>query len=74
MDKAEELTDPAARAKAWGRARQATSPARCYFIPWLWDNKVNYTVDEREGSAEQVQRSAWDLDLQLAEVTGRTLT
>jgi peptide/nickel transport system substrate-binding protein len=41
MDKAETLTDATARAKAWAAAdKYATGQA--FYIPWLWDNQINY--------------------------------
>jgi peptide/nickel transport system substrate-binding protein len=55
MDKAKQLTDPAARAKAWAQAdRDITAQAPA--IPWLWDNtpvlvskNVNTAISEANG-------------------------
>jgi peptide/nickel transport system substrate-binding protein len=41
LNKAETLTDATARARAWAAAdRYATGLA--FYIPWLWDNQINY--------------------------------
>ena len=46
--RATELTDPAARAKAWGELdRQITDLA--VVVPWLWDNQVNIRSKDVKG-------------------------
>ncbi len=48
MDKASQLTDPGARAKAWGDLdRQITEQAAV--ITWLWDNQVNIRSKDVKG-------------------------
>jgi peptide/nickel transport system substrate-binding protein len=59
MDKAETLTDATARAKAWAAIdRQATGQA--FYVPWLWDNQVNFTSTDVNGVKNEFN-SAWDL-------------
>jgi peptide/nickel transport system substrate-binding protein len=60
MDKAEELTDPAARAKAWGQLDRDLT-GQVYYITWLWDNEVNYTSTNVKGVQSKFNGSAWDL-------------
>lgn len=60
MDKAEELTDATARAKAWGELDQKLT-AQVYYITWLWDNEVNYTSKNVKGVQSSFNGSAWDL-------------
>jgi peptide/nickel transport system substrate-binding protein len=60
MDKATELTDPAARAKAWGEIdRQITELAPV--VPWLWDNQVNLRSDNVKGVVNAFN-AAYDLN------------
>ena len=48
MDEATQLTDPAARAKAWGELdRRITELA--VVVPWLWDNQVNMRSSDVKG-------------------------
>ncbi|MDQ3934904.1 MAG: ABC transporter substrate-binding protein [Actinomycetota bacterium] len=59
MDKATELTDPAARAKAWGELdRQITDQAAV--ITWLWDNQVNMRSKDVKGVVNAFN-AAYDL-------------
>jgi peptide/nickel transport system substrate-binding protein len=59
MDKAEALTDPTARAKAWAAAdRRATEQA--FYVPWLWDNQVNFGSKNVNGVKNEFN-SSWDL-------------
>jgi len=59
MDKAEALTDPTARAKAWAAAdRRATEQA--FYVPWLWDNQVNFASKNVNGVKNEFN-SSWDL-------------
>jgi peptide/nickel transport system substrate-binding protein len=58
MDKAETLTDPAARAKAWAEIdKQAT--AQAFYIPWLWDNQINFASANVNGVKNKFN-SSWD--------------
>jgi peptide/nickel transport system substrate-binding protein len=59
MDKAETLVDPAARAKAWAAIdKQATGEA--FYIPWLWDNQINFASKNVNGVKNKFN-SSWDL-------------
>jgi peptide/nickel transport system substrate-binding protein len=59
MDQAETLTDATARAKAWGAIdRQATGQA--YYVPWLWDNQINFASKNVNGVKNKFN-SSWDL-------------
>jgi peptide/nickel transport system substrate-binding protein len=59
MDKAETLTDPTARAKAWAEAdKEATGQA--FYVPWLWDNQINYASKNVNGVKNEFN-SSWDL-------------
>jgi peptide/nickel transport system substrate-binding protein len=60
MDKAEELTDPTARAKAWGELDKEVTN-QVFYITWLWDNEVNYTSKNVKGVQNSFNGSAWDL-------------
>jgi peptide/nickel transport system substrate-binding protein len=58
MNKAESLTDPTARAKAWAAIdRQATGQA--YYVPWLWDNQINFASKNVNGVKNKFN-SSWD--------------
>ncbi len=60
IDAAEQLTDPAARAAAWGKLdRQITGQA--YVITWLWDNHVGYTSSNVKGVPWLFNSGDWDL-------------
>jgi peptide/nickel transport system substrate-binding protein len=59
MDKAETLTDPTARAKAWAAVdKQATGQA--FYVPWLWDNQINFASKNVNGVKNEFN-SSWDL-------------
>jgi peptide/nickel transport system substrate-binding protein len=59
LDKAATLTDAAARAKAYAAIdKQATGQA--YYIPWLWDNQINFTSKNVNGVKNKFN-SSWDL-------------
>ncbi|MDQ1454949.1 MAG: peptide/nickel transport system substrate-binding protein [Actinomycetota bacterium] len=59
MDKAETLVDPTARAKAWAAIdKQATGQA--FYIPWLWDNQINFASKNVNGVKNKFN-SSWDL-------------
>jgi ABC-type transport system substrate-binding protein len=48
IDKASSITDPAARAKAYGDLdKKITGGA--YFITWLWDNQVRFASKDVNG-------------------------
>jgi peptide/nickel transport system substrate-binding protein len=60
MDKAANIVDPAARAKAWGELdRQITDLA--VVIPWLWDNQVNIKSSDVKGEINPLT-SSYDLN------------
>jgi peptide/nickel transport system substrate-binding protein len=59
MDKAENIVDPAQRAKAWGQIdRLATGKA--FVIVWLWDNQINFASKNVNGVKNKFN-SSWDL-------------
>ena len=59
LDKATSLTDDAQRAKAYGEAdRYATG--QVFYIPWLWDNQVNFSSKDVKGVKNEFNNS-WDL-------------
>ncbi len=58
IDKATSITDPAARAKAYGDLdREITGGA--YFITWLWDNQVRFASKDVNGVYNKFN-STWD--------------
>jgi peptide/nickel transport system substrate-binding protein len=60
MDAASGITDPDARAKAWGDLdRKITDQAAV--IPWLWDNQVNLKSSDVKGVINEFN-SAYDLN------------
>jgi peptide/nickel transport system substrate-binding protein len=59
MDKAETLIDPAARAKAWAAADKMAT-AQVFYIPWLWDNQINFASKNVNGVKNKFN-SSWDL-------------
>jgi peptide/nickel transport system substrate-binding protein len=59
VDKAETLTDATARAKAWAAIdKQATAGA--FYVPWLWDNQINFASKNVNGVKNKFN-SSWDL-------------
>lgn len=58
MDKAETLTDPAARAKAWA-AIDKTATGEAFYVPWLWDNQINFASANVNGVKNKFN-SSWD--------------
>jgi peptide/nickel transport system substrate-binding protein len=59
MDKAELITDPKARAAAWGTIdKQVTAAAAA--VPWIWDNQVNMRSKNVNGVTSN-NNTAWDL-------------
>jgi peptide/nickel transport system substrate-binding protein len=59
MNKAEGLTDTAARAKAWA-AIDKEATAQVFYIPWLWDNQINFSSKNVNGVKNKFN-SSWDL-------------
>jgi peptide/nickel transport system substrate-binding protein len=60
IDKAKQITDPAASAKAWAALdKEVTSQA--YFLTWLWDNNVSLRSTNVNGVASKFNSGAWDL-------------
>ena len=59
LDEAASETDPATRAEAYAEAdRYATE--QVFYIPWLWDNQVNFASENVNGVRNQFN-SSWDL-------------
>ena len=59
LDKATSETDQEARAKTYAQVdRMITDGA--YYVPWLWDNQVNFTSKDVKGVRSKFN-SAWDL-------------
>ena len=69
IDNAVGETDPAKRAQAVRRDRQAWSPTTRYVIPWLWDNQVNIASKNVKGVIEPVQLELGH-GVHVAEVSG----
>ena len=60
LDKATRITDPKARAKAFGEIdRQVTG--QVFVIPWLWDNQVNIKSSNVKGVVNAFN-SSYDLN------------
>jgi peptide/nickel transport system substrate-binding protein len=59
MDKAEQLTDPAERAKAWAELDKKISQG-AYMVPWLWDNQVNF-ASKNVQAVRNKANSSWDV-------------
>ncbi len=59
MDKAEAITDPAARAKAWGQIDRAVT-SQVYYVTWLWDNQINFASKNVNGVKNKFN-SSWDM-------------
>jgi peptide/nickel transport system substrate-binding protein len=59
MDKAETLTDPTARAKAWAEVDKVAT-GEAFYVPWLWDNQINFTSKNVNGVKNEFN-SSWDL-------------
>jgi peptide/nickel transport system substrate-binding protein len=60
MDKAEQLTDPTARANAWG-ALDKVITGRAYVVSWLWDNEVGFSSKNVNGVPSFFANGDWDL-------------
>jgi peptide/nickel transport system substrate-binding protein len=60
MNKAEQITDPTARANAWASLdRQITGQAAV--VAWLWDNEVGFTSKNVNGVQWPFNGNDWDL-------------
>jgi peptide/nickel transport system substrate-binding protein len=59
MDKAEEIVDVQERAQAWADIDKEVT-AGAYFVPWLWDNQVNFASKDVNGVISK-SNSSWDL-------------
>jgi peptide/nickel transport system substrate-binding protein len=59
MDAATKLTDDAARAKAYGEIDKLAT-GQVFYIPWLWDNQINYSSDNVNGVKSKFN-SSYDL-------------
>jgi peptide/nickel transport system substrate-binding protein len=60
IEKAKTLTDPAARAKAWGAIDKTTTSLALLDV-WLWDNQVNFASKNVNGVKSKFN-SSWDLN------------
>jgi peptide/nickel transport system substrate-binding protein len=59
IDKAKQVTDPAAAAKAWADLdKDVTNQA--YFIPWLWDNNIGLESKNMKGVSSKFNSGAYD--------------
>jgi peptide/nickel transport system substrate-binding protein len=59
IDKAKQVTDPAAAAKAWADLdKDVTNQA--YFIPWLWDNNIGLESKNMKGVSSKFNSGAFD--------------
>jgi peptide/nickel transport system substrate-binding protein len=59
MDKAEVLTDPAERAKAWGKIDTMVTEA-APSVPWIWDKQALIRSKDVNGAVSEFN-SMWDL-------------
>lgn len=60
MDKAEQVIDPAERARLWGEIdKQVTNQA--YVVTWLWDNQINLRSSDVNAVRNEFN-SSWDLN------------
>jgi peptide/nickel transport system substrate-binding protein len=60
MNAAEQLTNPAQRASAWGKIDDEVT-AEAYTVPWLWDNEVDFTSKNVHGARWTFANNTWDL-------------
>jgi peptide/nickel transport system substrate-binding protein len=60
MNGAEPITDPTARAAAWGKIDDQVT-AQAYVIPWLWDNEVTFASTNVHGANWAFNGNTWDL-------------
>jgi peptide/nickel transport system substrate-binding protein len=59
IDKAKQITDPDASAKAWGELDKEIT-GQAYFIPWLWDNNVGLQSKNMNGVSSKFNSGAYD--------------
>jgi peptide/nickel transport system substrate-binding protein len=59
IDKAKQITDPAASAKAWADLDKEVTD-QSYFIAWLWDNNVGLESSNMKGVSNKFNSGAWD--------------
>jgi peptide/nickel transport system substrate-binding protein len=59
IEKAKELTDPDASAKAWAELDKKVTD-QAYFIPWLWDNNVGLESSNMNGVSSKFNSGAYD--------------
>jgi peptide/nickel transport system substrate-binding protein len=60
MNKAEQLTNPTARANAWAALDKAIT-GQVYVVTWLWDNEVNFHSSNVIGVQWPFNGNTWDL-------------
>jgi peptide/nickel transport system substrate-binding protein len=60
MRKAEQLTDPTARANAWAALDKAIT-AQAFVVTWLWDNEVGFHSTNVNGVQWPFNGNTWDL-------------
>jgi peptide/nickel transport system substrate-binding protein len=60
MDAAEKLTDPTARANAWGQLDKEIT-GQVYTVAWLWDNEVGFHSKNVNGVQWAFNSNDWDL-------------
>jgi peptide/nickel transport system substrate-binding protein len=60
MNKAEQITDPAARANAWAALDKAVT-GQVYEVTWLWDNEVGFHSSNVNGVQWSFNGNDWDL-------------
>jgi peptide/nickel transport system substrate-binding protein len=60
IEKAKQITDPDASAKAWG-ALDKEITGQAYFIPWLWDNNIGLQSKNMNGVSSKFNSGAFDL-------------
>jgi peptide/nickel transport system substrate-binding protein len=59
IEKAKQITDPAASAKAWGDLdKEVTNQS--YFVIWLWDNNIGLQSTNVKGVSSKFNSGAWD--------------
>ena len=66
MNAAEELTNPTARADAWGKIDDEVT-SQAFSIPWLWDNEISF-------ASKNVHMTNWEFNGNAADLTTSYLT
>ncbi len=59
MNAAEEIIDPTQRAAAWGKLDDEVTD-QAFYIPWLWDNEVNFASKNVHGVLWAFNANSWD--------------